>query len=151
MSTLLRPHIAIKGAALGFCAMNSETPKRNTQQRKAIEKVFHNTERPLSIDELLSEGRVHSPTLNKATVYRNLKALLESGTISKVEVPSKGIFYETNNKGHHHHFLCRLCNKAFDLLGCLLKNNRSLAPKGFVVEDHELVVHGVCPDCTKGS
>ena len=128
--------------------MSSEQPKRNTQQRMAIEEVFQNSDRPLSVDEVLDQGRSHSPTLNRATVYRNLKVLVEKGDIIKVELPSGGAFYEKNNKGHHHHFLCRLCNKAFDLLGCFLKPNRQLAPKGFVVEDHDLVVHGVCSSCS---
>lgn len=129
--------------------MSQEHPQRNTQQRKALEKVFENSDRPLNVDEVLEQGRVHSPTLNRATVYRNLKLLQKTGAITKVELPAGGSFYERKDKEHHHHFLCRLCNKAFDLLGCLLKNNRSLAPKGFVVENHDLVVHGVCPSCTK--
>lgn len=136
-------------STLSFGFMSAEQPKRNTQQRKAIEKVFDESEHPLSLDEILEEGRAISPTLNRATVYRNLKVLLETEAITKVTMPSGKIFYEKGNKGHRHHFFCRLCNKAFDLLGTILNPNRSLAPKGFVVENHDLVVHGVCPSCTK--
>lgn len=129
--------------------MISEQPKRNTQQKKAIEQVFLETDRPLTMEEILKKGRDFAPSLNQATVYRNLKSLVEDGWLTKVQLPTVGTYYERSNKSHHHHFLCRLCNKAYELFGCLLKSNHTLAPKGFIVENHDVTVYGVCSVCAK--
>ena len=40
----------------------------------------------------------------------------------------------------------RVCNRVYDLPGCAL-NEREAAPSGFLVEDHECFLFGVCPAC----
>jgi len=120
--------------------------KRNTTQRFAIEQVFQQNERPLSIDEILAYGREYVESLNQATVYRNLRLLVEEGLLKRITHPALGTLYERTDRGHHHHFHCRECNRAFELPGCVLKEDKS-APDGFVVEHHEVFLFGVCPSC----
>ena len=119
--------------------------RRNTTQRKAIEQVFREHERPLGVDEVLRCGRKLVESLNMATVYRNLKRLIDDGWLKRITHPSLGALYERTGKAHHHHFHCRECNRAFELPGCALKEDA--APDGFVVEDHEIFLSGVCPSC----
>ena len=52
--------------------------KRKTSQRAAIEQVFCQLDRPLGIEEILETGRMAVESLNQATVYRNVKLLLET-------------------------------------------------------------------------
>ena len=120
--------------------------KRNTTQRAAIEKVFCQQDRPLSIDEVLEHGRSLVESLNQATVYRNIKLLVETGWLRPLRHPVLGMLYERTSKGHHHHFHCRACNRVYDLPGCPLEG-QVLALPGFVVEDHELFLFGLCPEC----
>ena len=121
--------------------------RRNTTQRMAIEKVFRQHERPLGVDEVLAYGRKLVESLNQATVYRNLKLLVNDGRLKRVTHPSLGTLYERTGKGHHHHFYCHACNRAFELPGCALKEDE-IAPDGFVVEDHEVFLSGVCSSCS---
>ena len=121
--------------------------KRKTSQRVAIEQVFQRQDRPLRIDEILSEGRAIVESLNQATVYRNLKLLVDEGWLNQINHPALGTLYERAGKGHHHHFYCRGCNLVFDIPGCAL-NVDEAAPKGFVVEDHLIYLSGVCPSCS---
>ena len=123
--------------------------RRNTTQRKAIEQVFRQNERPLGVDEVLQYGRKLVESLNQSTVYRNLKLLIHDGYLQKISHPSLGTLYERTGKGHHHHFHCRACNRAFEIPGCALNQERA-APNGFVVEDHEIFLFGVCPHCAGG-
>ena len=58
--------------------------KRKTSQRNAIQEVFLKTDRPLGIDEILEAGRRTVSSLNQATVYRNLKLLVEKGWLEKM-------------------------------------------------------------------
>jgi Fur family ferric uptake transcriptional regulator len=120
--------------------------RRNTAQRMAIERVFRQHDRPLGVDEVLAFGRELVESLNQATVYRNLKLLVSDGWLKRFSHPALGTLYERTGKDHHHHFHCRSCNRAFELPGCALKED-GLAPEGFVVENHEVFLFGVCPSC----
>ena len=120
--------------------------KRNTSQRAAIEQVFQQKNRPLGVEEILKAGREIVESLNQATVYRNLKLLVEKGGLTQINHPALGILYEQTGKGHHHHFHCHTCNRVFELPGCAL-NEEEATPDGFVVEDHEVFLFGVCPSC----
>lgn len=120
--------------------------QRKTSQRTAIEQVFLDEDRPLSIGEILRLGRTRVESLNQATVYRNLKLLADSGWLRQINHPTMGPLYERTGKAHHHHFHCRDCNRVFELPGCSL-NHEDAAPEGFIVEDHDIFLFGVCPSC----
>lgn len=120
--------------------------KRTTTQRRAIEQVFVEHERPLAVEEILTYGRESVPSLNVATVYRTLKLLIDNGWLDKIFHPSFGALYERSGKDHHHHFFCRECNRAYELPGCALKVDDA-APHGFVIEDHEVFLLGKCATC----
>ena len=122
--------------------------RRNTTQRMAIEQVFRQHESLLGVDEVLASGRKIVESLNLATVYRNLKILVDDGWLKRVTHPLLGTLYERAGKGHHHHFHCRACNRAFELPGCALKDDK-IVPNGFLMEDHEIFLFGVCASCAR--
>ena len=121
---------------------------RHTQQRSAIRSALEQTGRPLSPLELLAEAQKSLPELGLATVYRAIKALLAEGQAVEVKVPGEPDRYETAGKSHHHHFLCRACNRMFEMNGCPV-NLQKLAPRGYSVEGHDLTLYGRCPTCRK--
>ena len=86
------------------------------------------------------------PSLGIATVYRSLKALVEGGWLTCVDLPGEVTRYELAARPHHHHFVCRSCQQAFDIDGCA-PEVEELAPSGFKVEAHEVVLFGRCPTC----
>jgi Fur family transcriptional regulator, ferric uptake regulator len=120
--------------------------KRKTNQRNAIQEVFGKIDRPLGIAEILSGGREAVQSLNEATVYRNLKRLVETGWLQKISSPNLGTLYERAGKEHHHHFQCRSCDRLYEISGCAF-NERSSTPAGFVTESHEVFLFGVCSEC----
>ena len=120
--------------------------KRKTTQRNAIQEVFQRLDRPLGIDEILRTGRQKVESLNQATVYRNLKLLVDKGWLKKISVPEMGTLYERAGKEHHHHFQCRSCDRLFEISGCAF-NERRATPPGFVTEGHEVFLFGICSAC----
>lgn len=120
--------------------------KRKTSQRNAIQHVFGTTDRPLAISEVLEAGRKIVKSLNEATVYRNLKRLVEAGWLQKINSPALGTLYERAGKEHHHHFQCRSCDRLFEISGCAF-NERNATPPGFVTEGHEVYLFGICSLC----
>lgn len=120
--------------------------ERSTRQRRAIREVFLEAGRPLSPQEVLELARRKVPSLGLATVYRTLKGLLEEGFLTPVALPGEPSRYEPAGQGHHHHFLCRLCGRVYELSGCDLTLEGHLPP-GFLAEEHEVTVFGRCPEC----
>ncbi len=120
--------------------------KRKTNQRNAIQEVFLKIDRPLGISEILETGRRAVGSLNQATVYRNLKLLVQSGWLEKINSPELGTLYEIAGKEHHHHFQCRSCDRLFEISGCAF-NGPGTTPPGFVIERHEVYLFGLCAGC----
>ena len=120
--------------------------KRDTVQRRAIRRALEESGRPLGALEVLESSRRHAPRLGIATVYRTLKTLGVEGSVATVELPGQPPRYEAAGKGHHHHFLCERCGKAYELGGCL-GGLSGLLPRGFRLTTHELLLHGRCAAC----
>ncbi|CAN7400836.1 transcriptional repressor [Acidovorax sp. LjRoot74] len=121
--------------------------ERFTRQRTAIYAVIAGAQRPLSPQEVLDNARASVEGLGLATVYRNLKALLEDGSIEAVSLPGESPRYEPAGQSHHHHFQCTQCARVFDVHACP-GDLQGLAPRGFTVQRHELTLYGLCADCT---
>jgi Fur family transcriptional regulator, ferric uptake regulator len=122
--------------------------KRNTSQRKILEDIIASSETPLSVQDILSKGKKRIRSLNQATVYRNLKIFVENEWLKVVSHPTLGHLYEIKEKDHHHHFHCQKCDKVYQLDGCPLKKI-GISPPGFVLEDHEVYLSGICANCNR--
>jgi Fur family ferric uptake transcriptional regulator len=115
-------------------------------QRESIRTAMEAAGRPLLPAEILTAAQCEVPALGLATVYRNLKQLMEAGEIQQVELPGEPARYELAGHQHHHHFRCNACKRVFDVHACP-GDMQKLAPEGFVVEGHELTLYGYCSDC----
>lgn len=117
-----------------------------TRQKSALAEAIMKAERPLTPGEICREAQKESPHLGRATVYRALKQFVEEGRVRLVEIPGVPTHYESASRQHHHFFLCHRCRRLFNLLGCA-RGVLRLAPKGFAVRRHEIVLYGDCADC----
>lgn len=124
--------------------------QRNTRQKGAIRDVFVAMDRPLGPQEVLEHAGSRIDGLGIATVYRNIKALVEEGWLTAVDLPGEPSRYEISGKAHHHHFHCVNCKRVFDLPGCPVEVKPKL-PDGFIATTHELVLYGKCDVCSKPS
>lgn len=123
--------------------------ERSTRQRTAIRDALQAAQRPLLPQEVLDAAQAAVPSLGIATVYRQLKQLVDDGQIQTVALPGENLRYETVGGGHHHHFQCTACERVFDVHACP-GNLARLAPAGFSVESHELTLYGRCSACRGG-
>lgn len=121
---------------------------RKTKQQEAIRSVFQSQDRPLSPEEVrkLASSSPDTPNIGLATVYRHLKALVESRTLSAVGIPGQPLLYELTNPEHHHHFQCDACQRVYDVHACP-GHLKEMAPEGFQVESHSITLYGLCADC----
>lgn len=117
---------------------------RSTSQRRAIRQAIEDAGRPLDANEVLTAAEHKG--LGLATVYRALKLGVEEGWLTPVELPNAPTRYEMAGKQHHHHFECRECQRVFEVHGCP-GNLKPLLPDGFTLEDHEVILYGLCSEC----
>jgi Fur family ferric uptake transcriptional regulator len=122
--------------------------ERNTRQRSAIKNALERAARPLLPAEVLAQAQAEAPRLSLATVYRNLNALLDEGWVKAVHLPGESARFELahGHHHHHHHFQCRGCQAVYDIDACPGELSQ-LAPPGFVVQDHDLTLYGLCGAC----
>jgi Fur family transcriptional regulator, ferric uptake regulator len=124
---------------------------RDTQQREAIRSVLLSAGRPLSIEEVFESAKIKVESLGIATVYRNLKALQADGWIIQVDLPGQSSRWEVAPAGHHHHFLCRTCDKLYEIQVCSenLLHLLHMLPEGYILEGHDILLQGQCDVCAK--
>ena len=65
-------------------------------------------EKPLSVRAIQKK----LPEINKSVIYRTVNKLINNGEISEIISSDGEIMYELRND-HHHHIICKICNKTF--------------------------------------
>jgi len=123
--------------------------KRDTSQRRAIRRVFCESNRPLSAHEVLECAARYKGGLGIATVYRNIKILRDENWLSLVLNPGMPPRYERADQPPHHDCYCTQCGDAF-AVPCQPRLLDPLLPTGFTAESHDLVMYGQCKACNDG-
>jgi Fur family ferric uptake transcriptional regulator len=130
--------------------MNQAVGQRQTRQREAILHVLTEADGPLSVPEIHARALKLKGKIGIATVYRTLKLLQAAGKIQPVNLPTGETCYQCEPHAHHDHFQCRKCRHVFDLDVCPLRLKSGTRLKGgFVIEDHQMLLYGLCPACAK--
>jgi len=122
------------------------TTDRKTRQREAVRDALRDANAPVRAQEIQQAASLTAPGIGLATVYRSLKAMIAAGDVTAVVLPGDTRRYELAHLQHHHHFQCRGCGRVFEVEGCPT-DLATLAPNGFVVEGHEVVLYGRCVGC----
>lgn len=120
---------------------------RNTIQRDMVLEAVHKLNHP-SADEVFRVIQSSYPAISRATVYRNLGLLVEQGRLRRVSLPDLADHFDITLPGHYH-IACKGCGKVVDAelpyMSTLLDGLSR--PHGFVVDEHDIVLRGYCPDC----
>jgi Fur family ferric uptake transcriptional regulator len=125
--------------------------QRHSPKRDAIVEAIGAADGPLTARQIYAHARRRTRGLGIATVYRNLRLLLEAELVRAVVLADGETRYESAGLAHHHHFHCRRCDTVFDLEGCPVGiPDGTTLPGGYRVEGHDLTLHGLCPSCTRG-
>ncbi len=120
--------------------------ERYSRQRDAIFSAISAAGRPLSPQEVLVAGRGAVASLSIATVYRNLKTLLDQEWIRAVQLPGEADRYEVTSLGEHHHFKCRACGRVFDVFHDFDRRKLPSTPE-YHVDRLDIVMYGRCNEC----
>lgn len=120
-----------------------------TKNRLSIYKALEEKEYPCTAEEL-SKGIV-GEKINLSTIYRTLNSFKEKGLV-KLEVNERKENVFSLEKDEDKHILvCKKCHKRIPLEGCPYHkvNEKIEKDTGFLIEDQNTEIYGLCPDCQK--
>lgn len=89
---------------------------RRTRQRDVIIEAAFNTNDHFTADELWERARRIDPTASRATLYRTLSLLVESGLLKEIDLGRDQTYYDPNfvDHPHHNHLICLDCQKVVE-------------------------------------
>jgi Fe2+ or Zn2+ uptake regulation protein len=124
---------------------------RVTPQRKAILDAICSAGRPLTVEDLFFRIQKASPTLNRATIYRNL-AFLQKMHLVDSSGNGKVKRFEIASLKPHHHLICRICGAQVGLDEKYVKGLKAVIRKEcrFVIDGDHLSFSGICRRCASG-
>ncbi|HEV2210675.1 MAG TPA: transcriptional repressor [Verrucomicrobiae bacterium] len=123
---------------------------RLTSQRRAIIDSAFSTRRHFTAEELLRWSRRRDASVSRATIYRTLPLLTESGLVREMDFGKDYKFYDPNYAEHprHSHIICQDCQKIIEFESAKIEEleNDISQRLGFSVKTHRLQISAQCDE-----
>ncbi len=125
----------------------SVTPQRERVLREIARMGDH-----FDAEELVGKLRRRQEPVSRATVYRTINHLEQSGIIRKLDLDEAHAHYEnTVGTRHHEHLICRKCGRITEVTDTALERRIQHVARtnGFTLEKHTVQLIGLCGDCRR--
>src|ERR1035437_3932404 len=126
---------------------------RLTGPRRAITETVFNTAEHFTAVQLLEWARRRDKSVSRATVYRTLPLLTESGLVREMDFGQDHKFYDPNyaKHPHHNHIICQDCGKIveFESQQIAQLENEISRRLGFSAKAHRLQITATCEEFRK--
>lgn len=124
---------------------------RNTPQREALLDILRHAGAFRSAQALHDEMQASGSRVGLTTVYRNLQALVDAGTVDVVSsADGESLYRLCDSERHHHHLLCRTCGSTVELENPDVESWADAAAKkhGYSAVTHTVELYGLCRGCS---
>jgi Fur family transcriptional regulator, ferric uptake regulator len=128
--------------------------QRVTGERLALFDEIFSLHGHIDAEELLGAMKARGLKISRATVYRNLDLLVESGFARRQQLGSRGFLYEHVHAGQQHdHLVCTGCGRVVEFVspGIAALQAEICRAHGFVPTRHALQISGLCNRCAQVS
>lgn len=123
-------------------------PLRATRQRHAVATLL------AELDDFQSAQQIHrllqaaGASVGLSTVYRTLQTMAEAGDVDVIKTDDESMYRKCSAR-HHHHLVCRQCNRTEEVEGPTVERwaDRVAAEHGFTGVSHTLEIFGTCSTC----
>src|SRR6266702_8973613 len=126
---------------------------RLTAQRQAIIETAFSTDRHFTAEQLLAWSRERDKSVSRATVYRTLPLLTESGLVREMDFGKDYKFYDPNYADHpnHSHIICQDCEKIVEFESEKIEKLESEISRklGFELKMQRLQISARCEELKK--
>jgi Fur family ferric uptake transcriptional regulator len=116
---------------------------------KILAVLEHGNPRHLSAEDVYMALSEAGEEVGLATVYRVLTQFEAAGLVTRHYFDGGQSVFELNQGGHHDHLVCVRCGKVVEFVEATIEARQEAIARrhGFAIEDHSLVIYGVCPEC----
>jgi Fur family transcriptional regulator, ferric uptake regulator len=129
-----------------------ESGNRITEPRLRVWEVLNRSNEHLTVEEIGRQVHSMDPTINTSSVYRTLALFAEMGLVRESTFGSdEGARWELAHPDDHFHLVCRSCGEVNHHEGDLVDQIRDhlAGGHGFAAEQVDLVVTGLCANCSE--
>jgi Fur family ferric uptake transcriptional regulator len=121
-----------------------------TSQREQVADAVLSANAHVSAEDIRRALKDRGAHVGKATVYRTLDLLAESGLVTPRDF-GEGFrrFERAGGRQHHEHLICVRCGKVIEFVNERLERMKALIAEeyGFRHHHHRLEIFGTCPEC----
>jgi len=147
------PETVRQAAKLKFLTFLEGKNLRMTAQRMAIIDTVFSTEEHFTAEQLLAWSRERDASVSRATVYRTLPLLTESGLVQEMDFGKAFKFYDPNYAEHpnHNHIICNDCERIVEFESEKIEKieNEISHKLGFSVRTQRLQITASCDELKK--
>lgn len=119
---------------------------RHSEQREIIYQVVSESCDHPNVETILMRAKEYMPSINLATVYRNLSVLVDQNKIIRLMLSSGDRFDKTIYP--HSHFYCNKCGSVTDVdHNAVADMVTSIEGTGFQIEKVDVMFSGICTKC----
>lgn len=126
---------------------------RLTSQRQVIVDTVFSTEQHFTAEQLLEWSRARDRSISRATVYRTLPLLTESGLVRELDLGKDQKVYDPNYADHpnHNHIICHDCDRIVEFESEKLERLESEITRnlGFSLKAQRLQISASCDELKK--
>jgi Fur family ferric uptake transcriptional regulator len=137
-----------------FLRFLRERKMRVTRERMALFDEIYEQHEHIDADRLLAAMQRADMKISRATVYRNLDLLVECGLVRKHRLGRNRYLFEHIHAGQEHdHLVCTSCGRVVEFVspGIAALQSQICRAHGFVPDQHNLQIQGVCVDCAESA
>lgn len=126
---------------------------RVTGPRRAIWRALTESDGHVTAEELAIHVEQIDPTVNLASVYRSLTLFEELDLVRQSRLGDAAGRWELAHPDEHFHLVCRRCDEVTHHKGTLVQSVKDHLSDGhgFVAEQVELMVSGLCGRCASAT
>ncbi len=117
------------------------TPQRFSVMAFLMDHTWHR-----AAPEIFEAVNRLDPRSSRATIYNNLRDLVQAGLVREVAVEGRAARFDARGL-RHHHFICDRCGNVEDMQWYDVPRPASSALGKRVLRECELIVRGLCAQC----
>lgn len=121
--------------------------KFTSQRHSVMAFLLENPGHPTAADIFEGVNRL-DPRSSRATIYRNLRDLVDAGLVREVAVEGRSARFDLKHTPHHH-FICDTCGTVENLDWFDVPTPPAATVGNRTVREYELILRGVCTSCTE--
>lgn len=122
---------------------------RITETRKAVTRYMIAAKHHPSAEQIYQDLLPLIPGMSLATVYNNLRVLVEAGFVSELKVSNDNTTY-FDFLGHEHlNVVCERCGQIADVMEADVSIFKQAAESntGYKITKEQFLLYGICPSC----